>query len=231
MLLWGLTVTNSELKRKTPMRSTASLRAAGPARTSIKVSKAKCKVCRAVYAKRSMTHKACSGPCAEQLVATEKAKAAARAAREDRQQTKVKLETMKSIAQLIQDAQDAFNLFVRVRDNRRGCISCGRPLQRGGVGGGFDAGHYRSRGAATHLRFNEDNCHGQCKGCNRPGGALPHQYRAGLVGRIGERRVVALEISNEVHQWGRQELLDLKTQYRSKARELEKQREREMEPA
>ncbi len=38
----------------------------------------------------------------------------------------------------------------------------GTPLISEKLGGGFDAGHYRSRGAAPHLRFYTLNIHGQC---------------------------------------------------------------------
>src|SRR3546814_4920656 len=67
-------------------------------------------------------------------------------------------------------AQIAFNKFIRLRDARKPCICCGKPLTDGALtGGGYDAGHYRSTGSAPHLRFIEDNCHAQRKQCNQWG--------------------------------------------------------------
>ena len=57
----------------------------------------------------------------------------------------------------------AVNKYIRLRDVGKECISCGTPLVAEQLGGGFDVGHYRSRGAAPHLRFYTLNIHGQCK--------------------------------------------------------------------
>ena len=127
----------------------------------------------------------------------------------------------KKIPELIKEAQHAFNAYIRKRDENRPCICCGNPLRMGGIGGGFDAGHYRSTGSASHLRFNEDNVHGQRKYCNQWGAGRAVDYRLGLINRIGLQRVEALESNNTVHKWSADELREIKERYKQKLKELQ----------
>lgn len=130
-------------------------------------------------------------------------------------------QALKTIAQLIADAQVPFNAFIRERDKHKGCFVCGRPFQDKD-GHVQHAGHVRSRGAAGHLRFNEDNCLGECEGCNGPHGAKPHEIKAGAIARIGQDRFDALEADNTPHKWTREELIEIKTTYAAKTRQLKK---------
>ena len=84
----------------------------------------------------------------------------------------------------------------------------------------MDAGHYRSVGAASHLRFNEDNCHAQSKHGNQYKSGNAVDYRINLINRIGLDRVEALECDNKPRKWTREELIEIKARYRAKAREL-----------
>src|SRR5690606_11163714 len=85
----------------------------------------------------------------------------------ERRAIKVRKEKLKSRSDHMKDAQQAFNEFIRWRDQAAGhaCISSGRPLDWSG--NQTDAGHYRSAGSAPHLRFDERNCHAQSKQDNR----------------------------------------------------------------
>lgn len=143
-------------------------------------------------------------------------------AKVERAETRRRKEESKTIPQLIKEAQFEFNAFIRFRDAGKNCICCGLPLDSGGVGGAFDCGHYRSVGSASHLRFNEDNAHGQRKQCNRWGAGRAVDYRIGLIARIGLGRVVALESSGQVHKWTRDELRGIRDHYRAKLKELRK---------
>lgn len=147
------------------------------------------------------------------------AKKARAAAKVERASILARKEAIKTIAQLIADAQIAFNAFIRERDKGKGCFVCGRPFtdKPGQV---QHAGHVRSRGAAGHLRFNEDNCMGECEGCNGPHGAKPHQIEAGAIARIGAERYAALCADNTPHKWQRDELIAIKHTYRAKLKEL-----------
>lgn len=90
-------------------------------------------------------------------------------------------------------AQTAFNAFIRERDKDLPCISCGRFHS-----GSYDAGHYRSVGAARHLAFNEMNCHRQCVPCNQHKSGNAIEYRINLVRKIGVEAVEMLENDNDV---------------------------------
>lgn len=131
-----------------------------------------------------------------------------------------KRQALKTIADLIAEAQWAFNAFIRERDRQAGypCISSGRPLDWSG--NAVDAGHFRSRGAAGHLRFDEDNCHAQSKHDNKWLAGNAVDYRINLIARIGPERVEALESSNAPHKWERDELIAIKALYLQKLKDL-----------
>lgn len=182
----------------------------------------KCKVCRAEFVKRSMTHKCCSPECAE-IFGREQTKK--QVAKKEREETKVRKEKLKRLADWIADAQVVFNRFIRLRDAGLPCICCGTyPKSVGALGGDFDAGHYRSRGSAGHLRFYEDNCHAQLKQCNRWGAGRAVDYRIGLIQRIGLERVEALEANNIPHKWTVEEVKEIIATYKRKIKELEASR-------
>lgn len=141
----------------------------------------------------------------------------------DRALVRQRKAALKTIPDLIKEAQIAFNAYIRGRDQDKPCICCGRPLGDGDVGGAFDCGHYRSTGSASHLRFNEQNAHAQRKACNRWGSGRAVDYRIGLVARIGAAAVEALEADNTVRKWTREELIAIKTKYVQKLKELKKE--------
>lgn len=178
-----------------------------------------CPHCRGKLEQGQRIHPACIDGYAEaQAAKAERAEAKkARAAEKvERAETRRRQEAIKTIPDLIKEAQREFNGYIRARDAAQPCICCGRPLGDGPVGGAYDAGHYRSTGSASHLRFNEDNCHAQRKDCNRYGAGRAVDYRIGLIARIGAARVGALEASNQPHKWTREELIQIRDTYRAK---------------
>ena len=136
----------------------------------------------------------CSYECLQAYAKSDKGQKAVKSAyRKDLSERKEKLKTA---GDYTKEAQAAFNKFVRIRDAHKPCISCGNPLEHESLGGGYDAGHYRSRGAASHLRFNLLNVHAQCKKCNRYLSGNVTDYRIGLVSRIGQNMIDKLERDN-----------------------------------
>lgn len=136
--------------------------------------------------------------------------------------TKVKLDSLKTASDYIKEAQVAFNSYIRVRDKHKQCISCGclpGDMVRGGT---FDAGHYRSRGSASHLRFNTMNCFGQCKKCNRYLSGNIVEYRKRLITHIGEDRLNQLECDNTPRKFTIEYLRRLKRIFAAKARLYER---------
>lgn len=168
---------------------------------------------------------ACSPSCA-QSIARKKREASEKKQRQaEARQDRAKREALKTKPELTKEAQREFNRFIRLRDTSQPCICCGNPLVLGVVGGGYDAGHYRSVGSAPSLRFNEDNVHAQRKVCNRWGAGRAVDYRMGLIQRIGLARVEALEADNEPRHYTRDELRAIRDEYRRKANELAKRRQ------
>jgi hypothetical protein len=174
-----------------------------------------CKHCGTTFHPARMMQKVCGPVCAGRLVKADK--------KVEREQIRARKESIKTIPQLIKEAQFAFNAFIRARDRVRPCICCGRTEQMGyGLSShGWDCGHYRSTGSASHLRFNEDNAHRQLVICNRYGAGRAVDYRLGLIQRIGLERVEALESDKSVHKWTAESLRAIKAIYKTKLKELQ----------
>lgn len=178
-----------------------------------------CPICRNSFIPCKPMQSVCSPKCAVKQV--KRANAAVKVqAKAERVETKRRKEADKSLPQLIKEADTAFMAFIRLRDRLAGfpCISSGRPLDWSG--NKTDAGHYRSRGAASHLRYNEDNCHAQSKRENRYLAGNAVEYRIRLIDRIGLERVEALEVSNETHKWDRDEVRAIRDKYKAMAKEM-----------
>ncbi len=180
----------------------------------------KCKVCKEIFKPQKMGQKVCSPECAISLAVSERGKAEKVAHVKERRADKVKRETLKTRGDWIREVQIEFNKYVRLRDSGKGCISCGSACGEGAIGGSGDAGHFRSRGSAPHLRFDERNCHLQCKRCNRYLSGNVADYRVGLVERIGIDAVVALESDQEPRRHTVDDLKALKAKYTALTREL-----------
>ncbi len=183
----------------------------------------KCRACKQPFTKLRPLQVACGWECAAQLAQAKRERDEAKQARAERVRTAEAKQALKTRRDWINDAQEAFNKFIRTRDVGKPCICCGLPLGNGEVGGAYDCGHYRSVGSAPHLRFNEANAHAQRKRCNRYGAGRAVDYRLGLIARIGLQQVEALEGDNSSAKWSIEELKQLVKTYRAKTRELEKQ--------
>ena len=143
--------------------------------------------------------------------------------RADRKVIKVKLDKLKTARDWTKEAQIAVNSYVRERDKSKPCISCGCLLTGSDAGGAFDAGHYRSRGSASHLKFDaERNIHGQCKRCNRYLGGNYSDYRTGLIDRIGLDDLEKLEADQTPRKYSIEELKAIKAKYTAMTKELSK---------
>jgi hypothetical protein len=159
--------------------------------------------------------------CALELSKTIQKKIIAKEAQEDRKKTREKLDAMRTKPQLVKLAQIAFNSYIRARDAGKPCICCGKPL--GTEPNSFDAGHYRSVGSAPHMRFVEDNVHGQTKYCNNYLASNPVGYRKGLIERIGLKRVEQIESDQTVRKYTKEGLQEIARHYNAEARRLKKE--------
>ncbi|MQU27263.1 ninG protein [Pseudomonas helleri] len=184
----------------------------------------KCRVatCRASFVPQRLGQAVCSPKCALATVEVQKAKEKKSLAQADRREIKVRKEALKTRGDHIREAQQAFNEYIRTRDQAAGhfCISSGKPLDWSG--NAVDAGHYRSVGSAPHLRFDERNCHAQSKQDNRFLSGNAVDYRIGLIARIGQEAVDALESDQSVRKYTVDEIKAIKAEYRAKTKELKK---------
>lgn len=190
------------------------------AATSPKPKLHKCRVCREDFIKHRIGQKVCGPKCAGEFARIDREKLESDARRQSRADDRKRKEEMRTRPQWIEALQVVFNKFIRTRDADKPCICCGKPFEPQKFGGSMDAGHYLSRGHAPHLRFDERNCHGQRKNCNRPGGTTREAFRKGMEARIGLEALEALECDQESRNWTIEDLKALMAHYRAKTKEL-----------
>lgn len=208
------------IQRKTPLRATTKPSIAIKPRTK----KCAAKTCGATFTTFSSFVRWCSPDCGAELAVAALAKKKAREAEErrraERLELKARKEAIKTRGEWQEDAQKVFNAFIRARDADKPCICCDKPFEPQKFGGSMDAGHYMSRGAAPHLRFDERNVHGQRKNCNRPGGTTREAFRAGMIRRIGLEAVEALEADQASRDHSIPALKEIIATYKRKLKEL-----------
>lgn len=184
----------------------------------------KCRVpeCGASFIPARLGQAVCSPACAILDAPKNQDKACKALAQVERSEIKVRKEKLKSRSEHMRAAQQAFNEYIRARDQAAGhlCISSGKPLDWSG--NAVDAGHYRSVGSAPHLRFDERNCHAQSKQDNRFLSGNAVDYRIGLIARIGLQEVEALEADQSIRKYTIDDLKAIKAEYRAKTRELKR---------
>lgn len=180
----------------------------------------RCKNCRELFSPFNSLAQVCSPVCSMAWADTKAGKGHVRKAKK-RDHTQRK-QALKPLGAWKADVQKVFNKFIRTRDKDKPCISCNRdnppwyPRK-----GQWDAGHYRTVGAAPELRFDEENCHKECIYCNHHNSEHLIGYRKTLINRIGLDRVEWLEGSHEPKHYSIQDCKDLIVEYRAKIKELE----------
>lgn len=169
-----------------------------------------CKVCGTEFKPFKTTQKVCGWKCA----AVEGKEVAKKKEAKDWQKRKKTIkESLETRTQKINKTRIVFQKWVRLRDKDLPCISCGINY------GKFDAGHYLKAELYTGLIFDENNIAKQCYQCNKPLGGAQAEFRIGLVNRIGESGVKALEARKDAlrtYQWSDYELEQIKNKYQSK---------------
>jgi len=130
----------------------------------------------------------------------------------------------KTLSKLKYDLQKIFNKFIRLRDldgDYFTCISCGETKPKEVL----NAGHFYAVKGYDSMRFNEDNVHGECVGCNCFNESHLIGYGINLELRIGRERVeelheLAREYKKNGYKWSRIELEELIVEYKQKVKEL-----------
>lgn len=165
-----------------------------------------CAQCHSLFSPQRMGAKVCSPRCASRFV---RAQNDAKKAEEKQRREKLKTNGKRKA-----EAQAALNRWiVHFRDVDQPCISCGRFHQ-----GIYHAGHYRSRGSASHLALDPRNLAKQCAPCNLHLHGNLIGFRAGLIARHGVEFVEALESDNECRNPNGADYDALKAEYRALCR-------------
>lgn len=184
----------------------------------------KCKVkdCCNYFIPRNSMHSVCGPACASKLVRDKREREDTKQRQEQRRKDRETRDRLKTRSDWMKDAQREFNRFIRERDKQAGypCISSGRQLDWSG--NAVDAGHYRSVGAAPHLRFDERNCHAQSKHDNQYKAGNVVEYRLNLIARIGLEQVEALEADQTPKHYSIEDLKYITRRYRERWKELAK---------
>ncbi|NMZ09288.1 recombination protein NinG [Pseudomonas proteolytica] len=201
------------LQRKTPLQS-------GPPRRK------RCPECRVMFTKTRESQAVCGEiECAIAHGQSEKGRAIAGKALAEvgRRDIKVRKEKLKSRADHAKEAQAVINRYVRLRDAHLGCISCDKPARWGGQ---WHCSHFRSVGAAAHLRFNLWNMNKSCSQCNSHLSGNIMVYRPRLVQKIGAEKVAWLECNQDLNRHEIPYLKRLKAVFAKKVKRLEQRYER-----
>lgn len=156
--------------------------------------------------------KVCSPQCAAEIVRIARMKQERKELREAKQK-------VKSRSQWLKEAQVEFNRYIRLRDEDKPCISCGRFHS-----GQYHAGHYRSVGSTPELRFHEANVFKQCAPCNNFLSGNIVEFRRNLIGLLGAEMVDWLEGPHEPLHLTIPEIQAIKTKYKALCNELLKKR-------
>jgi len=175
--------------------------------------KRKCKQCKNYFHQQRPLQYLCGWECATIYAKEIERK---KEDKEWRNKKKAIKESLKTHSDYLKEFQVVFNKYIRERDKGKPCISCKNILK-----GKYDAGHYFSVGNYPGLRFNEDNCFGQCVHCNQWRGGNLHEYRDNLEVRIGIKRLNELESKrNDSNKLSIPELIELKVIYKDKTKKL-----------
>jgi len=128
----------------------------------------------------------------------------------------------KTMGKLLNDLQAVFNLYIRLRDAGKPCVSCGKPLFETDT---TNASHlFPVKGYPT-LRFNESNVHRSCVWCNMGLEGNSVEYLQRLPKRIGQDKVDELlwlaDRDRKVnHKWQRHEILEKIEHYKALCKSL-----------
>ena len=117
----------------------------------------------------------------------------------------------RSMSWLKAKARVNFNRFIRERDKDKGCISCGKKVEH--------AGHFYSGGHYPELKYNENNCHGQCVKCNYFLSGNLNEYRKKIITRISEVDLDELDLivghfRRNTFKWDRHFLIEVIEKYK-----------------
>jgi hypothetical protein len=170
---------------------------------------AECSQCGKPFLRRTSLQTICGVRCAMPYVRSIKAEAKA--------DLKRRKEAVKPRSKWLQEAQQAVNKYVRLRDASKGCVSCDKPASWDGQ---WHASHFRSVGAASAVRFHLWNIHKSCSVCNNWKSGNLSEYEPRLRALIGDDKVDWLRAQNQRSEYGIDYLKRLKAVFAKRANRL-----------
>lgn len=177
----------------------------------------RCKACRKSFEPHAAHIKWCSDECRDEVVRQLAAVQIAKRDKASKKELKELRDKHKDRGYYMGKLQEVFNRFIRLRDGKEPCISCGttKPVM-------MSAGHFFTVGSYPNLRFNEDNVHKQCwYNCNSKKSGNLAEYRPRLIRKIGEERFAQLEaLKNEPLRLTLDEIKEKIEYYKMKCKEL-----------
>ena len=164
----------------------------------------RCRVCKTEFRPYTSTQVVCTHGCAMALVNIKHEE------KKRKEHNRKKREYfLNDTKHMLKTTQEAFNAWIRKRDDQLPCISCGEVIT-----GQVHAGHYRSVGSQPGLRFNAWNCHAQCAQCNNFRSGNITLYRQNLIDRIGEDLVEYLDLEHKPRKYTALELVSLRKYFK-----------------
>jgi endogenous inhibitor of DNA gyrase (YacG/DUF329 family) len=177
-----------------------------------------CPICRSEYQVYNSLNPGCSTEC---RIEVRRQKQLTKAAKDERRQDRMKAIKLRTRSEWLRLTQGDCNAYIRLRDEGKPCISCGKPIRLK-----RNAGHYLSVGSHPELRFNEFNINLQDERCNSYLSGNSVEYRKGLIERYGIKIVEWLEGPHQPKHYSIDELERLRAEFRAKAKALKAMRER-----
>lgn len=133
--------------------------------------------------------------------------------------TRIKNST-RSKPNLTKKLDKVFSAYIRLRDAMPSgyfkCISCGqiKPFEQA------DCGHFFSRKNMS-VRFDEDDCHAECRSCNRFSSDHLIAYQTNLIRKVGIQRFELLSAkAHQTKHWSDFELEAMIKHYTAEVKRL-----------
>lgn len=171
----------------------------------------KCKNCGEQFKQFNSLCVCCEVDCAIAYAATHTKK---EVAKEKRSALKAFNDSDKNV--LKRKAIQVFNAYIRKRDEKLPCVSCGCEVKKNMA----HASHFKPANTYSYLRFDESNVHKSCSRCNLFLSGNLDQYRIRIVERIGQIELDRLDKPNQVKNWTIEEYADIIATYKLKIKEL-----------
>ena len=169
----------------------------------------KCKICKKDFTKTKPLQVTCDYLCFWELA---QKKIDEKRKKDWDAEKKIRREKLMTLSDYEKLAKKSFQKWIRMRDEKLPCISCGKSNCAD-----WAAGHYFPAGVYSGLIFSEVNCHKQCNSyCNMFLSGNVANYRIGLVSRIGLEKVEELEASKDklrTYKYTKDELIGIRIEY------------------